>query len=45
LLDAISERNYPVVQGCVLVIAVIYVLVNIAVDLTYGLVDPRIRRA
>jgi len=45
LLDAISERDYPVVQGCVLVIAVIYVLVNIVVDLAYGLVDPRIRRA
>ena len=45
LLDAISQRDYPVVQGCVLVIAVIYVLVNIAVDLAYGLADPRIRRA
>ena len=45
LLDAITERNYPVVQGCVLVIATIYVLVNILVDLAYGLADPRIRRA
>jgi peptide/nickel transport system permease protein len=45
LLDAIAERNYPVVQGAVLVIAVIYVTVNVAVDLAYGLVDPRIRRA
>ena len=45
LLDAIAERNYPVVQGCVLVIAVIYVVVNILVDLAYGLADPRIRRA
>ena len=45
LLDAISERNYPVVQGCVLVIATIYVSVNILVDLAYGLTDPRIRRA
>ncbi|MDB4959773.1 MAG: binding-protein-dependent transport system inner rane component [Myxococcales bacterium] len=44
LLEAISERNYPVVQGCVLVIAVIYVLVNMGVDLAYGLADPRIRR-
>jgi len=43
LLDAILERNYPVVQGSVLVIATIYVLVNIAVDFAYGLVDPRIR--
>jgi ABC-type dipeptide/oligopeptide/nickel transport system permease component len=45
LLDAILERNYPVVQGTVLVIATIYVLVNIAVDVAYGLADPRIRRA
>ncbi|MEJ7596834.1 MAG: ABC transporter permease [Kofleriaceae bacterium] len=45
LLDAITERNYPVVQGSVLVIATIYVLVNILVDLAYGLADPRIRRA
>lgn len=45
LLDSISERNYPVVQGCVLVIAASYVLVNILVDLAYGLADPRIRRA
>jgi len=45
LIDAIKERNYPVVQGVVLVIAVIYVAVNIAVDLSYGLADPRIRRA
>jgi peptide/nickel transport system permease protein len=45
LLDAISERNYPVVQGTVLVIAVVYVVVNTLVDLAYGLADPRIRRA
>jgi ABC-type dipeptide/oligopeptide/nickel transport system permease component len=44
LLDAIRERNYPVVQGTVLVIAGIYVFVNILVDLAYGLADPRIRR-
>jgi peptide/nickel transport system permease protein len=45
LVDAIKERNYPVVQGAVLVIAVIYVVVNTLVDLSYGLADPRIRRA
>ena len=43
LLEAISERNYPVVQGTVLVISVIYVVVNVLVDLAYGLADPRIR--
>jgi len=45
LVDAIKERNYPVVQGAVLVIAAIYVAVNLIVDLSYGLTDPRIRRA
>lgn len=45
LVDAIKERNYPVVQGAVLVIAAVYVLVNLLVDLAYGLADPRIRRA
>ena len=43
LVVAINERNYPVVQGVVMVIAVIYVLVNLLVDLAYGVADPRIR--
>lgn len=45
LLDAISMRNYQLVQGCVLFIAAVYVLVNLLTDLVYGLVDPRIRVA
>jgi ABC-type dipeptide/oligopeptide/nickel transport system permease component len=45
LLEGISERNYPLVQGTVLVIAVAYVTVNLLVDLGYGLADPRVRRA
>ncbi len=45
LLEGISERNYPLVQGTVLVIAVAYVTVNLFVDLAYGLADPRVRRA
>ena len=45
LLAAILERNYPVVQGSVLVIAVVYVAVNTLVDLAYGIADPRIRHA
>lgn len=44
LLDGIQERNYPVVQGTVLVIAVAYVSVNLLVDIAYGIADPRIRR-
>ena len=42
-LDAFFARDIPVVQGCVLIIAVIYVVVNLAVDLAYGVVDPRVR--
>jgi len=42
-LDAFFARDIPVVQGCVLVIAIIYVAVNLLVDLTYGVVDPRVR--
>jgi ABC-type dipeptide/oligopeptide/nickel transport system permease component len=44
LLEGIQERNYPVVQGTVLVIAVAYVTINTFVDLAYGIADPRIRR-
>ena len=43
LLEAIAQRDYRVVQGCTLVIAVSYVTVNLLVDLAYGLADPRIR--
>jgi len=45
LLDGIVRRDYPVVQASVIVVASIYVLVNLAVDLLYHLVDPRLRRA
>jgi ABC-type dipeptide/oligopeptide/nickel transport system permease component len=44
LLEGIQERNYPVVQGTVLVIAIAYVTINTLVDLAYGIADPRIRR-
>ncbi len=43
LYEAISQRNYPVIQGCVLVIATSYVVINLLVDLAYGVADPRIR--
>ncbi|MDA2932639.1 ABC transporter permease [Nitrospinae bacterium AH-259-F20] len=42
-IQAINARDYPLVQGCVLVIALGYVLVNFLTDLLYGLIDPRIR--
>jgi ABC-type dipeptide/oligopeptide/nickel transport system permease component len=43
LLEAIAQRDYRIVQGCTLVIAVSYVTVNFLVDVAYGLADPRIR--
>jgi peptide/nickel transport system permease protein len=43
LVTAINSRDYPVVQGCILWIAVIYVGVNLLTDLIYGVLDPRIR--
>ncbi len=43
LLDAIIKRDYAVIQGCVLVVTIGYVLVNLIVDLAYLAVDPRVR--
>jgi peptide/nickel transport system permease protein len=42
LVDSIYARDYPVIQGSMLFIAVIYVLVNLIVDLLYPLFDPRV---
>ncbi len=43
LVDSVSRRDYPLIQGCVLVIALIFVFVNLLVDLLYHAIDPRIR--
>jgi peptide/nickel transport system permease protein len=43
LLDAIRSRNYPVLQGGILFIALVFVLVNLLVDLSYAVLNPRIR--
>lgn len=42
-VSAISARDFPQIQGIVLFVAIIYVLVNLGVDLSYSLLDPRIR--
>jgi peptide/nickel transport system permease protein len=42
LVTAIEERNYPVIQGCALVIALLFILVNLCTDLLVGWLDPRI---
>ena len=44
LVESVQRRDYPVVQGGVLLIATLVMLVNLSVDLTYGLLNPRIRR-
>ncbi|MDI6894786.1 MAG: ABC transporter permease [Bacillota bacterium] len=43
VVNAINARDYPVVQGTVLLMATVFVLLNLTVDLVYGLIDPRIR--
>lgn len=44
LVDAILQRDYPVIQGVMLFLSAIYVVVNIGVDISYALFDPRIRK-
>ncbi len=43
LADAIGNRDYPVLQGGILFVALVFVIVNLLVDVSYGLLDPRIR--
>ena len=43
LIQSINFRDYPLVQGCILLIAVTYVAMNLLTDLVYGVLDPRIR--
>jgi peptide/nickel transport system permease protein len=44
IYDAIVTRNYPVVQGAVLVVVLLFVVVNLIVDMSYSAIDPRMRR-
>lgn len=43
LVSAISRRDYPVIQGVILFVTLIYLLTNLLIDLLYGIVDPRVR--
>jgi peptide/nickel transport system permease protein len=43
ILTAINQRDYPVVQGGVLFVAIAFLLINLCVDLLYVYIDPRIR--
>ncbi|MCY1380376.1 Glutathione transport system permease protein GsiC [compost metagenome] len=42
MVDSIFQRDYPVIQGCLLLVAFSYVVVNLVVDLLYPLFDPRV---
>ena len=44
-VQAISSRDYPLLQGCILVISISYVMVNLLTDLLYSFIDPRVRLA
>jgi peptide/nickel transport system permease protein len=43
LIQAVARRDYPVVQGVVMIVAGLYVLINLVVDVLYGYLDPRLR--
>lgn len=43
LVNSISNRDYPLIQGCIITIATCYILVNLLVDILYGIMDPRTR--
>lgn len=43
-IDSITKRDYAVIQGMALLVAVVFLLVNLTVDILYGVIDPRVRR-
>ena len=43
VVNAVLKRDYPLIQGLVLVVSLIYIIINFIIDLLYGVVDPRIR--
>jgi peptide/nickel transport system permease protein len=43
LVEAIDRRDYPVLMGFILMIAVLYLLINLIVDISYTVIDPRVR--
>jgi peptide/nickel transport system permease protein len=45
VLDGVLQRNYPVVQGAVLVVGVMFIVVNLIADVLYAVLNPKLRRA
>jgi ABC-type dipeptide/oligopeptide/nickel transport system permease component len=44
-VEAIMERDYPVIQGFILMFAIVVVVVSVCMDIIYGMIDPRIKRS
>jgi peptide/nickel transport system permease protein len=42
-VDAILRRDYPIIQGVILIFSGVYVLINLVIDIVYTILDPRIR--
>ena len=43
IINSITRRDYPIIQGVVLVTALMYIAINLIIDIVYGLLDPRVR--
>jgi peptide/nickel transport system permease protein len=43
VVDAILKRDYPIIQGLILFFSFLYIMLNLIIDITYTLIDPRIR--
>jgi peptide/nickel transport system permease protein len=43
VLDAVLKRDYPIIQGLILLFSFVYILINLIIDLAYTVFDPRIR--
>lgn len=43
IVNSVSKRDYPVIQGIVIIISLIYIVINFVIDILYGIIDPRIR--
>jgi peptide/nickel transport system permease protein len=43
LLDAVNQRDYPIITGVFLIVGVAVMVINLLVDLSYGLLDPKVR--
>ena len=42
VMDAITARDYPMVQGFAMIMALIYVVINLLIDISYAIIDPRV---